>query len=358
MNTLKSFNNKKILITGHTGFKGSWLTLWLLKYGARIMGISDKIPTKPSLYDALKLKKKIIDVQLDIRNSEKLNININKFKPDYIFHFAAQALVKKSYKYPVQTFCTNAIGTLNLLETLRTTKIKKKIITIIITSDKSYKNIEKKKSYVETDILGGYDPYSASKASAELIINSYFESFLKNKKNILIGIARAGNVVGGGDWSEDRLVPDCIRSWKKNEKVTIRNPKSTRPWQHVLEALFGYLTFANKLKDKKKLNGEVFNFGPNNKSNHTVEELVLEIKKFWKNIKWKIKKDNTNLESKLLKINSDKAKKYLKWKCILSFSVTTKFIADWYLNYYNNKKNIFLLSLKQIEIYEKNLKIK
>ena len=231
------FKNKKILVIGHTGFKGSWLSLTLSSLNAKIYGISDTIPTKPSNFEILKIKKKLVqDIRCDIRDYKNLKKNIDKIKPEIIFHLAAQSLVKRSYDKPIETWTTNLIGTTNLLDVMR--NYKKKCILVLITSDKSYKNVEKKSGYVETDILGGFDPYSASKASAELSIQSYIKSFFSEKKSSLrIGVARAGNVIGGGDWSQDRLIPDCIKSWSKNKKVNIRNFNSTRPWQHVLEAV-------------------------------------------------------------------------------------------------------------------------
>ena len=240
------FLNKKVLITGHTGFKGSWLCLWLHLIGAKVIGVSKGIPTKPSHYEKLKIKNKIADIRLDIRNLRKLKVVFKKYKPDFVFHLAAQSLVKKSYDHPVDTFTSNSIGTLNVLECIK--GLKKKCTSVIITSDKSYKNLEIKRGYHENDILGGVDPYSASKASAELIIKSYYECYFKKNKSQLIAVARAGNVVGGADWSKDRLIPDCMKAWSKNKKVNIRNPNSTRPWQHVLEALHGYLILAKNLK--------------------------------------------------------------------------------------------------------------
>ena len=357
MNFEKFYKNKKVLITGHTGFKGSWLTLWLIKCGAKVMGISNKVPTSPSLFNILKIKQRINDVRADIADINTIENNIKKFKPDFIFHFAA--LVKKSYKEPYNTWVTNSLGTLNILEILRKVNFKKKITAIIITTDKSYKNIEKKGAYVETDMLGGSDPYSASKASAELALRSYIDCFFNNKKKkILIGIARAGNVIGGGDWSDDRLVPDCIKSWSLKKIVKIRNPKSTRPWQHVMEAINGYLIFGAKLSKNNNLHGEVFNFGPNNKSNHNVEDLVKKIKLTWHNIKWIIKHDKSKLESSLLKIDSTKAKKKLEWKCILTFAETTQYLSNWYINYFDKKTDIIDYTLKQIISYENKLRKK
>ena len=259
----KLFKNKKILITGHTGFKGSWLSLWFKTMGANVLGVSQSIPTKPSHFKLLKLDKIIRSKKIDINNLSKLKRTIESFEPDFIFHLAAQAIVKKSYINPVETWKTNLMGSLNILESLRSLKSKKRIVVVLITSDKAYKNFETKKGYKEESILGGIDPYGASKSSAEICIQSYLKSFFKSSKNnISISIARAGNVIGGGDWSEYRLFPDCIKSWTKDKKAIIRNPNSTRPWQHVLDVLNGYIVLASKLRLNKKLHGEAFNFGP------------------------------------------------------------------------------------------------
>lgn len=349
------FKEKKVLITGHTGFKGSWLTLWLLLKGAKISGLSKNILTKPSHFQLLNIKKKIRHHLIDLKDLKKVKKIINQTKPDYIFHLAAQALVKKSYDKPIETWLSNSVGTINLLEALK--NVKKKTFVILITSDKSYKNMELKRGYRESDILGGKDPYSASKASAELAIQSYINSFFSNKKNnIFITIARAGNVIGGGDWSEDRLVPDCFKSWSKKKFVSIRNPNSTRPWQHVLEALNGYLTLASKLTEKpKKFHGEVFNFGPKHSDNNTVSNVLKKIKTFYPEAKWKIKKGKKFYESNLLKLNSHKAYIKLNWKPKLSFSDNIKLVSNWYKIFYskNKRKDIFSLSSEQIKLYEK-----
>ena len=347
----ETFRGKKILITGHTGFKGSWLTIWLKLYGANILGISKNIPTSPSIFKILNVGKKVNNKFFDIKDLKKLKRIINKFKPDYIFHLAAQSLVKKSYSSPLETWKTNLIGTVNLLDSLK--NYNKKVTVILITSDKSYKNVEKKEGYKETDVLFGIDPYSASKSSADIAIQSYFNSYFKNKKNILIAVARAGNVVGGGDWSKDRLIPDCIRAWSKGKSVQIRNPNSTRPWQHVLEAVWGYIILAVKLNTDKKVNGEAFNFGPNTKKNFKVIECLKVIKKYWPTVKWKIKHGNLKKykESGLLKLNSQKAKRELKWNTVLNLEETMKMTALWYRNYY--KKN--LISEKQNRNFKKIL---
>ena len=263
------------MVTGHTGFKGSWLSLILNYFGATILGVSDTVPTNPSHFKIYKNLKKFKSKKVDISNKDKIKKIIFDYKPDFIFHLAAQALVKKSYLNPVKTWRSNTFGTLNILDALRDYK---KVVVVLITSDKVYKNIEKKTGYKETDLLGGKDPYSASKTAAEIVSRSYMESFLL-KNNLSTVIARAGNVVGGGDWSENRLIPDCVKAWSKNKKVIIRNPNSTRPWQHVLEATMGYIILAASLKQNKNLNGEAFNFGPNTKKNYKVIECVRKMKK-------------------------------------------------------------------------------
>ena len=353
MKIFSSFKNKKIIITGHTGFKGAWLTLWLKLLGAKIIGISISKPTQPSHFEKLQLKKKIIDIKLDIRNLEKLKLVFKKYQPDYIFHLAAQSLVKKSYSDPVSTFTTNTIGTMNVLESLR--QINKNFAAVIITSDKIYKNLEIKRGYHEEDLIGGNDPYSASKGAAELIIHSYINSYFKKDKKKNIAIARAGNVIGGGDWSDNRLIPDCVKSWSKNSRVIIRSPESTRPWQHVLEATRGYMTLAINLNKNHSLSGEPFNFGPKSSQDKKVITLVTEMKKHWNRVSWLIKKNrNDSYESKLLRLNSTKAKNKLKWEPILKFDETVKMTTHWYKNFYNKKKiSVYNFSKKQIKEYSK-----
>ena len=357
MNLKKTFYNKTVIVIGHTGFKGSWLSLWLKILGAKVIGISISIFPDQSHFKAIKLQNKIKHIKMDIRNLKILKKTFKKYQPDYVFHLAAQALVKKSYSDPIYTWTTNAIGTLNVLESLK--ELKKKCIAVIITSDKSYKNLEIKRGYKEDDVLGGKDPYSASKASAELAIQSHISSFFSlNRTKVLIGVARAGNVIGGGDWSEYRLIPDCVKSWSKNKKVLLRNPNSTRPWQHVLEAIGGYLKLAACLKKNKKLHGEVFNFGPSNTKSYKVLFVVKLMRKYWDKVSWKLagKSRNSFYESKLLKINSNKAQVKLKWKSILTFNETINMVTEWYKNYYMHPNKIYKTSFNQIKQYENLLK--
>jgi CDP-glucose 4,6-dehydratase len=350
------FKNKKIIITGHTGFKGSWLTLWLSRLGADILGLSIDVPTSPSHFKLLNLSK-IRSKKLDISNFKLLNNEIKKFKPDFIFHLAAQAIVKKSYLNPIETFNTNVMGTVNLLQSLRENK--KETISIIITSDKTYKNVEIKKGYKENDTLGGEDPYGASKSAADIAVNCYVKSFFNKKDNKnLIAVARAGNVIGGGDWSEGRLMPDCMKSWLYKKTVNIRNPNATRPWQHVLDVVNGYLSLAACLKKNKKLHGEAFNFGPNMNKNYKVIDILKKSKKNWPSIKWKIQNTNKFKENYLLNLNNSKARKIIKWKPVLDVNNTINLTIDWYKNYSSkNKNSIKNKSLKQIKDFEKLLKL-
>ena len=341
----KYFYNKKIIVTGHTGFKGSWLSLWLHLLGAKVVGISKNVPTKPSHYDVIKLKNKIKSIKLDINNQKGLKKILLKHKPDYIFHLAAQALVNKSYQNPVETWTSNTFGTMSLLESLK--YLSKKVTVVLITSDKVYKNLELKRGYKENDILGGYDPYSASKASTEILINSYIKSFFNKKNNrIFISIARAGNVIGGGDWSENRLVPDSVRAWSKGKKVDIRSPRATRP---------GYLILAINLNKNDKLHGEAFNFGPRNKSKNNVISLIKEMKKYWDSVDFEVARKKYYYESNLLQLNSTKAKKKLKWKCKLNFNENIKLVSKWYKNFYFKEGDNFLFSKNQIEDYQKRI---
>ena len=294
------YKNKKVLIIGNTGFKGSWLSLWLYYLKAQVLGLSINYTTEPSNFKVLNLNKKIKFKKTDIRNFKNLKKQIKQFKPDLIFHFAAEAIVKNSFQNPKKTWQTNTMGTVNILESIKDTK--KKITAIIVTSDKVYKNLETTRGYKETDVLGGQDPYGASKAAADIATQSYFYSFLKDNKNIRLCIARAGNVIGGGDWSEGRIIPDCIKSWSKKKIVKIRNPNSTRPWQHVLDVLNGYLILAARLSKKKTLNGEAFNFGPKIEKKTRVIDIVKQMQRSWSKAKWKIIENKTFSENKYLRI--------------------------------------------------------
>lgn len=351
------FNNKKIIITGHTGFKGSWLLAYLSTFNCQIFGISRDIPTKPSHYNLLNVNKNFKNLKLDVRNKKSIVKVFKHIQPDFVFHLAAQSLVKTSYNLPELTFSTNAIGTLNILEALR--NLKKKCSVVLITSDKSYKNLETSRGYKETDIIGGEDPYSSSKGCAELIIRTYINFFFIKTNKVRIAVARAGNVVGGGDWSKDRLIPDCIKSWVRNKTVSIRSPHSTRPWQHVIEIIHGYLVLAKSLNENKKLHGQIFNLGPAQKANYSVIQVLKYFRKSWKKCKWKIVKPKSiHKESKLLKLNSNKANKILKWKTNLNLRETLAMTLDWYKSYYtNNNADMYKISVQQIRDYQKKIKV-
>jgi len=352
-NLEKVFKDKRVLVTGHTGFKGSWLTLWLVRLGAKVIGLSDDVPTTPSNFEVNNISKIIEDNRVDIRNYDLVSNIVNSANPDFVFHLAAQSLVRESYDQPLKTFEINAMGTANILQAL--ISVDKKVTVVMITSDKAYDNVEWVWGYKETDRLGGKDPYSASKGMAELVIKTYFESFIKNKTdNITLGIARAGNVIGGGDWAKDRIVPDCIRSWSINQSVKIRNPNSTRPWQHVFEPLSGYLSLAEKLTVDSKINGEAYNFGPPANQNHTVDELIIEMNNYWHGIEWQyeIEKGEIFHEASLLKLNCDKALFDLNWVPTLNFEQTVKMTMEWYKEFYENESsNMLQFSNEQIDSY-------
>ncbi len=353
-NLTNAFKGAKVLITGHTGFKGSWLVIWLNYLGAEIYGISNGNISIPSHYESTSIEKKISNFIIDIRDKDKIKESIQNIEPDFIFHLAAQSLVSKSYKDPHLTWETNTLGTLNILEGIRT--LNKKCIAVLITSDKCYENVEWIYGYRENDKLGGIDPYSASKAGAEIVISSYVRSYFKNNEKIRIGIARAGNVIGGGDWANNRIVPDCIKAWQDNKIVSLRSPNSTRPWQHVLEPLSGYLTLAMNLSNSKKHHGEAFNFGPQIDVTPSVEDLVKKMSLFWEKVNWEIKNpqfETSFHEANLLKLNCDKSFHYLNWKANWGFEETVINTITWYKKYYenNNPKTVFDLTINQIKEY-------
>ncbi|HAZ11711.1 MAG: CDP-glucose 4,6-dehydratase [Bdellovibrionales bacterium GWA2_49_15] len=348
------YKNKKVLITGNTGFKGTWLTTWLLKLGAKIVGFSKDVPTTPSAFELLKLRDKITHYQEDIRNLDKIKLILNDERPDFIFHLAAQAIVSQSYQRPLETLETNILGTANILEALRS--ITWPCTAILITSDKCYENVEWCWGYKENDRLGGKDIYSASKGAAELIFHAYHHSFLPSGGKVRLATARAGNVIGGGDWAQDRIVADCFRAWSKKLPVSIRNPQATRPWQHVLEPLSGYLHLGWQLNQNIKLHGESYNFGPRAEQNQSVETLLKDLSKKWghENISdaYKVLEDRPFHEACLLKLNCDKALFDLKWNAAINYTETVTMVSNWYGKYYKQNADMFACTLEQIEEYE------
>jgi CDP-glucose 4,6-dehydratase len=353
------YQDKRVLITGNTGFKGSWLSSWLLKLGAEVAGLSDCVPTQPSLFETAQLSQRIAHRFGDIRDIDTLHRVIAEFKPDFVFHLAAQAIVSTSYQKPLETITTNVVGTANVLEALR--RVNHPCVAVVITSDKCYENVEWPWGYKETDHLGGKDIYSGTKGAAEIIFHSYFHSFFKMPDcPVRLATGRAGNVIGGGDWAKDRIVVDCMRNWSEGLSVEIRSPRATRPWQHVLEPLSGYLTLGAALANAEQLNGESFNFGPRSEQNRTVLELLTDLSRYWHftdpQEAYRVTGDVPFHEAGLLKLNCDKALFHLKWESNLHYEECVKLVSEWYYAYYKTKSDIFQLTLDQIELYETKAK--
>jgi len=347
------YKNTSVFITGHTGFKGSWLALWLEELGARITGFALPPTDKNNHWDMLKLD--VNDIRGDIRDLEHLTKSINEANPSIVFHLAAQPLVRQSYADPIGNWSTNVMGTVNLLQACRECKSIKSIV--VITTDKVYENNEWYWGYRETDKLGGHDPYSASKAASEFVISSYQKSFFQKEASIYLASARAGNVIGGGDWSVDRLIPDVARSVKANIPLLIRSPFSTRPWQHVLDCLSGYLTLGKELLVDNINTSEAWNFGPAPSDNRTVLEILGILKDKWPEISWT---SNENSKSRLheagvLYLDSSKARNLLQWKTVWSLETALWHTANWYQNWESNPN---LLSRVQLREYISDAKQK
>lgn len=352
--TFDIYRGRRVFVTGHTGFKGSWLCEWLLRLGAEVCGFSNGIPTKPSLFAQLRLARRITaDLRGDVRDRAAVRAAIEATRPDFVFHLAAQPLVRQSYVEPVETFDTNVMGTVHVLDALRS--LKGKCSAVMITTDKCYENRETARPYREDDPMGGYDPYSCSKGCDELVISSCRRSFFGDpSSNVWVASARAGNVIGGGDWAKDRIIPDCFRALQKGEPIPVRNKVSTRPWQHVLEPLSGYLTLGAALDARRDfaLVASGFNFGPNPKSNRTVKDVVEELLKHVKG-KWVDKSDpNAVHEAGLLNLDIRKAAKVLGWKPRWNFETTLAKVAEWYAGVQAGEKPL-ALTQKQIEEYMK-----
>ena len=347
------YNEKKVLITGNTGFKGSWLSVWLKMLGAEVYGYSLDTPTQPSMFEILDLEKKVRHHWGDIRNKEELNHYIQHIRPDFIFHLAAQSIVSLSFKKPFETVTTNVIGTVSVLESML--NITWDCTCVLITSDKVYDNMEWIWGYRENDTLGGKDIYSGSKGAAELIIKSYLHSFLHKLPQLKLGIARAGNVIGGGDWAPNRIVPDCFRALSGGDVVEIRCPKATRPWQHVLEPISGYLTLGQYLYEGHVENGEAFNFGPHAAQPTSVLNVTRDLIKTWglnadKYIR--VVDEISFSEATLLTLNCEKALSQLHWSSTLNYNRCIQMIVDWYRGYYENKtEDMYQLTREQINVY-------
>ena len=347
------YKNKKVFLTGHTGFKGSWLALWLTRLGAEVCGYSLSPNTNPSMFQKLdignKISKSIIG---DILDSEKLEKAISDFQPEIIFHLAAQPLVRLSYSEPLLTYQTNVIGTLNVLEAARKCSSVKAFVNV--TTDKCYENKEIQRGYREDDPMGGYDMYSSSKGCVEIMSSSYRRSFLKD--GYAMATARAGNVIGGGDWALDRLIPDCIRGINDGIDIEIRNPVAVRPWQHVLEPLSGYLLLGQKLLEDGQKYADGFNFGPNEESVLTVAEVAKKVTEFYGKGKVIVGEKSPLHEAGLLMLNIEKAEKILGWAPTYNADDAIKNTVDWYKKFYSNQENMLNFTIKQIEEYEGSIK--
>ena len=339
----KKYKNKRVFITGHTGFKGSWLSLILSNYGAEVCGYALEPNTNPSMFKSLNIKNQISKSIIgNILDYDLLEKSILDFKPDIIFHLAAQPLVRLSYIKPLLTYQTNVIGSLNVLEAAK----KFNCAVINVTTDKCYENKETNRGYLEEDSLGGYDMYSSSKACSEIMTSSYRRSF-----NLNVATVRAGNVIGGGDWAKDRLIPDCIRSFESNKPIEIRNPKAIRPWQHVVEPLFGYMMLGEKMFESAQF-AQAFNFGPEKNNNQKVFDIVNKFVNLYGKGEVNINQSDDLHESKILMLNSNKAKSILNWSVKLDIEKTLEKTAKWYNHFYKKDTNMLEYTLAQIKEYE------
>jgi CDP-glucose 4,6-dehydratase len=345
------WQGKRVFLTGHTGFKGSWMALWLHSLGAIVKGYALNPPTDPSLFNEAKIDS-IIDSQIgDIRDLELFKKSITDFNPDILMHMAAQPLVRYSYTAPVETYETNVMGTVNVLESARACKNLKAIINI--TTDKCYENDDRSEGYKESDPMGGHDPYSSSKGCAELVTSAYRRSFMQ-EQGIGLASVRAGNVIGGGDWADDRLIPDILKSFEKNESIIIRNPKATRPWQHVLEPLSGYLVLAQKLYKNQEDYAEGWNFGPNEKDVKSVDWILDKMIAKWPNSSWKLDKNSNPHEADFLKLDISKAESKLNWRPVWELSQTLEKIIVWHQAWFN-KEDMQAACLAEIEEYTRDM---
>lgn len=349
------YQGKKVLVTGNTGFKGSWLTVWLLSLGADVYGISNGVPSEPSMFEVLNLRERMTYFEKDVRDAEAVSQIIAEVKPDFVFHLAAQPIVRTAYADPLGTISSNVMGTAHVLDALRL--VNHPCVAVMITSDKAYDNVEWIWGYRENDRLGGKDPYSASKGAAEIIIRTYYQSYFRHpQSNVRVAVGRAGNVVGGGDWAANRLVPDCFRQWGTGQSVEIRNPVSTRPWQHVLEALGGYLNLGQQLATRPELNGEAYNFGPANQRSYTVREVLEQLRQNWtfdgqgEAVRYV---ENTGVrEDGLLRLNCDKALLELNWNALLTIEELARLTARWYYAFYREADaDMFAVTTEQLGEY-------
>lgn len=346
---LEFYKNKKVFVTGHTGFKGSWLTLWLNALGAEVMGYSLLPDAEPSLFNVINIESKCKSVFGNILDKEKLEKTMADFNPDIVFHLAAQPLVRKSYSEPLLTYETNVIGTFNVLETARKCSSVKAFVNV--TTDKCYENREIEHAYCEHEPMGGHDMYSSSKACVEIMSSSFRRSFLQEGLSYSMATARAGNVIGGGDWAEDRLIPDCVRFINENKPIEIRNPLAIRPWQHVLEPLSGYLILGQKLYEEGEKYAQAFNFGPGASSVLTVADVAKKVVENYGKGVVIINKNDDLHEANLLMLSAEKAREYLNWMPKYNADEAIQKTVEWYKRFYNGE-NMVDFSLNQIKEYQ------
>jgi CDP-glucose 4,6-dehydratase len=343
------WEGKRVLITGHTGFKGGWLSLWLSRAGAKVTGFSLPPPTSPSIYEAAKVGTRVDDITGDIRDAEAVSAAIARCRPEIVFHMAAQSLVRRSYRDPIETYATNVMGTVHVLEAVR--RFGDTRVVVNITSDKCYENREMPWGYRETDPMGGYDPYSSSKGCAELVATAYRRSYFEAGTTRLASV-RAGNVIGGGDWAEDRLIPDCMRALRKGETILIRRPNAVRPWQHVLEPIAGYLLYAQKLFEGVDL-PPALNFGPWEADVQPVGKVVKDIAALWgAGARWEVQSDGGPHEAGLLTLDSTLARHKLRWRPRMRLADALAFTVEWYRRF-GAGEAMDAVTLEQIDRYER-----
>jgi CDP-glucose 4,6-dehydratase len=348
------WKGKKVFLTGHTGFKGSWLSLWLQSMGANLTGYALKAPTNPSLFEVAKVADGMRSIEADIRDIEAIRVAMHEASPDIVFHMAAQPLVRYSYQNPVETYATNVMGTVHLLEAVRNTPSVKAVVNI--TTDKCYENQEWVWGYRENEPMGGYDPYSNSKGCAELVSSAYRSSYFNpstyEQHGVALATVRAGNVIGGGDWAEDRLIPDMVRAFQQNKTANIRNPLAIRPWQHVMEPLRGYMMLAENLYLEGTKYAEAWNFGPNDEDAKPVQWIANKLTEHWgSGASWKLDSELHPHEASYLKLDISKVRNRINWHPVINLDKSLELIVDWYKQYINNN-DLKEFTLEQINAYQ------